>query len=324
MPMTTNPAATHLPGGNYFDDVRLDIGPSFATLKAWQATRTKEKPPHRSALLDRLSYYRDLTLQITRWCEILQTAGVLRGWFAEFADYWSKVVGGRPVTIFEFLLLLHDYRKRNQMTGQIEWSTPDQHVANWQNPAQLYYIFHFVRKYSLSPVRLTELKQLLKPGARVLEYGCSLAPAFRDYRAHHRYLACRWVLADIPNFPFHYAMYSYGADADVEAFALIEPDKFRAPLADVPGGFDLIIAQEVLEHLDDPLFVVGYLLGRLNPGGRILFDYIRSDGAGLDTPRALELRRATLQLLSERLVIESGRFEVGDGDIGQCVGRLKN
>lgn len=323
MSVETNPRAVHLPGGNLLDDVRIDIDASFAPLMAWNATRPKSAPPRRSALRDRVRHFSSRALERFNLGEFVVGTGLSRAWFEEFLSYWFKVLRGRPITVQDFMLLLYDYRKRIQHAGAMQWDTSAQHVANWQDPAQLFYVFHFCRKAAINPIRIANLDRLLKPGARALEYGCSLAPVFRDYRRHYRHLACRWVLADIPNFPFHYAMYSYAADADVEAMPLITPDRFRDPLAGIEGGFDLIVVQEVFEHLDDPLFVADYLIERLNPGGRLVFDYVRSDGEGLDTPYARDKRQDALKLLSERLVIEQGRFAIDGADVGQCIGRKR-
>jgi 2-polyprenyl-3-methyl-5-hydroxy-6-metoxy-1,4-benzoquinol methylase len=140
---------------------------------------------------------------------------------------------------------------------------------------------------------------------RILEYGCGIAPMYRTWRRFFAHIPTRWVLADIPGFPFHYARQVHGADAGVR-FVTITPERFADPLQGVEGQFDLIILQEVFEHLDEPLRLAGYLVDRLAPRGLLHFDYIESDATGLDTPAGLEQRRETLKYLKSRLEIVEG------------------
>lgn len=98
-------------------------------------------------------------------------------------------------------------------------------------------------------------------------------------------------------------------------------DDFADPLAGVAGQFDLIIVQTIFEHVDHPRRVGEYLLDRLKPGGLFLFDYVRTEGTGLDTPIALAERRSTLEYLGEQLTFEGGEFRIDDRSLHQCIGR---
>ena len=206
--------------------------------------------------------------------EPLVMSGFCRRWFDDFATYWHDILGGRPIpTVSDFNALLYEYRRRQQHVGELSWSDAAQHVANWQDPDAIYLTFHNTRRLALHPIAGLRLWRLVPRGARVLEYGCSLAPYYYCYRHFFSHLGCSFVLADIPNFPFHYAKYLYRHDAEVE-FATIGPDKFREPLAGLEGvaRFDVIIVTTVFEHLDDPPFAARYLLDRLNPNGLLVFD----------------------------------------------------
>ena len=184
-------------------------------------------------------------------------SGLARRWFDDFVTYWHDILGGRPIpTVSDFNALLHEYRKRQQHVGELSWSDAAQHVANWQEPEGIYQTLHNARKLALHPIAGFRVWRRVPRGARVLEYGCSLAPYYYCYRLYFSHLECSHVLADIPNFPFHYAKYLYRHDAEVE-FATIDPEKFREPLAGLAGEerFDVIIVTTVFEHLDDPPFV---------------------------------------------------------------------
>ena len=61
-----------------------------------------------------------------------------------------------------------------------------------------------------------------------------MAPYYYCYRRYYSHLDCT-VLADIPNFPFHYAKYLYGRDGDIE-FATIGSSEFYDPLVKLMEG----------------------------------------------------------------------------------------
>ena len=88
-------------------------------------------------------------------------------------------------------------------------------------------------------------------GARVLDAGAGEAP-YRPLFAH-----CEYRTQDWPGSPHAGAQ---GSDIVADLHAL--PD-------DV-GEFDLIVCTEVLEHVEDPVTVVGELRRVLKPGGRLL------------------------------------------------------
>jgi SAM-dependent methyltransferase len=153
----------------------------------------------------------------------------------------------------------------------------------------------------------------------ILEYGCSLAPFYYSYRAFFSHLDCTWTLADIPNFPFHYAKYLYRNDANT-SFVTINDSDFTNPLGE-RRDFDVIILTTVLEHLDDPLLIVDYLLARLRPGGLLAFDYIKSDALGLDHPRALADREACLQRILAQTTVVHGQISDLSESVDFCIVR---
>ena len=248
--------------------------------------------------------------------------GLLRSWFEDFQGYWHGCLGGRPITLWDFRPLLFHYRSRFQRVADLGWSSPEQHIRNWQRPENLFATLQAVAGGAVDPVRSWALPRLLRPGMRGLEYGCGIAPMYRTWRRFFAHIPIRWVLADIPGFPFHYARHVYGADAGVE-LACITPERFADPLPGIERPFDLIILLEVFEHLDAPRRLAGYLLDRLAPGGLLHFDYLESGGTGLDTTAGLQQRRETLCYLKSRLdVIEGAIAPTGDVR-GAVVGRKR-
>lgn len=314
-------AAVHLPGGNLFDDVRIDIAASFVEQEAWLPTVAK-----RSVRRSRLYNHRALAIYAaTRRLGLHAAAvdlGLSRGWFDEFREYWENVLGGRPLELSDFHQLRFHYRMKAQYMHEFSWSSPAEHVANWQAPENLSATFQFVYRYALHPGRSRLLPRLLDQGDRVLEFGCSLAPMYRGWRAFFSHVDTRWTLADLPTFPFHYARHAYGADAEAQ-FALIGPDRLDDPLHGFDEPFDVIIVQEVFEHLHRPRAIAEYLLDRLRPGGRLFFDYVRGEPVGHNTPAGLQERLTTLQFLADRLDITHGEFRVAEKSLGSCIGRKR-
>lgn len=310
-----NIEAIHFEGGNYYDDMKIDIDKSQKKIDSAIFKKTKRSG---AFLLNTILYFMNAVLQKTRLQEFMVSTGLRRKWFDDFHSYWLEVLGGRPITLLEFHQLLFNYRKKEQYIDELDWDTPEAHVNNWQKPSQLFTTFHNVRKTALTPVIGHHLWKRLKKKSKVLEYGCSIAPYYFSYRQFLTHLDCQWVLADIPNFPSHYAKYLYKHDECAE-FLTILPDQFRSPLKE-HKNFDVIILTTVLEHLDDPEFVSGYLLDRLNTGGLFVFDYVISEGTGLDTPESLKKRVACLELILERVNIEFGSVDVSK-DVRLCIGK---
>lgn len=313
--------AVHLvEGGNYFDDMRIDIAESHRKFDS--LTRNPKS-------LQRPEYQNIIKLYLTGIAlrfgihEFLVVNGIRRSWFDGFRDYWSNILNGRPLwNTLDFFMLLHDYRKRQQYTSQLEWSDPAQHLSNWQHPGQIYSTLHNVRQCAIQPIVCLSLWKKIPKGARILEYGCSLAPYYYCYREFFSHLNCKWILADIPNFPFHYAKYLYRNDPNVE-FVTINNSDFSNPLGEA-GGLDVIILTTVFEHLDDPVFVSEYLLKRLKTGGLFVFDYIKSEGKGLDHPKALEMRQDCLKSILAQTQLVYGKINDINESIGLCIARKKS
>jgi 2-polyprenyl-3-methyl-5-hydroxy-6-metoxy-1,4-benzoquinol methylase len=316
------PRATHLPGGNFFDDVRVDVDASVREQEAWLAGNPRRPVPRGTALSNRARLFEfRLLKRLGRW-DAAVNGGVRAGWFEEFQRYWHGCLGGRPIDLWDFRPLLFHYRRRYQSPDALSWSSSDQHIRNWQDPRNLFQVFQAVARGAVHPVRSWSLPRLLRPGMRILEYGCGTAPMYRTWRRFFAHVPTRWALADIPNFPFHFARHALGADAGVD-FVCITPERFADPLQGVEGPFDLIIVQEVFEHLDRPRQLAEYLVGRLAAGGLLFFDYIESGGTGLDTPAGVEQRRETLRYLHQSLELVEGAFASADELRGAAVGRKR-
>lgn len=307
--------AKHKRNGNYFDNIIIDINESHYEIDKYKPNKETYKS---SFLFSKISFFITALLMKTKLQNFLVINGIKKEWFNDFNSYWINVINGRPLQVLDFFLLLHDYRKRQQYTESLSWTDSNQHVINWQNPNQIYAIFHNIRKLAISPIVGYKLWNLVKKNSNILEYGCSCAPYYNCYNKFFSYLNCNWILADIPNFPFHYSKFHYGKYTNCKLHT-INPNIFHDPLGK-KDCYDVIILTTVLEHLDDPVFVSNYLLDRLNTNGLLVFDYVLSEGTGLDTPNALLKREECLKLIMNRTSIIHG-FINTEKDTGLCIVR---
>jgi len=309
--------AIHFTGGNYFDDMRIDISKSHQSIdNLVKNNKSIKRPKYRNIVK---LYLTGLSMKLGIY-ELFVVNGVSRKWLDDFRRYWAEILEGRPFwNTLEFFILVHEYRKRQP--SQIEWSDAVQHLKNWQNPNLMYITLHNVRKLATRPIVSLKLWKKISRGSRILEYGCSLAPYYNCYRNFFSHLDCKWTLADIPNYPFHYAKYLYRNDSEVK-FVTIESDDFSNPLAE-NKDFDIIILTDVFEHLDNPLFVAKYLLDRLKTDGLFVFDYIKSNGTGLDHPTALEMREDCIKFILEKTQIINGKINDINEKISLCIAQKK-
>ena len=311
--------APQLPGGNSFDDLRVDIAEAHRIADQISCEKHSIAVPAWKGKLRLLTHriLRKLNLH-----EALVVNGVMSGWLRDFRSYWSEVLGGRPIwKALDFFLLAHDYRRSQQHAKPLEWDDAGRHLENWQQPGQVYQILQQVERFALNPYVHPPVWKFLEPKMRVLEYGCSSAPYYHCYRKFFSHREQSWVLADIPNFPFHYGKYLYRRDKDL-SFATIDVENYDDPLKS-EAKFDAIILTTVLEHLENPKEIVAYLLDRLRSGGVFLFDYIRSEGTGLDHPGSLEQREECLRIIREQTTVEDGQIGDSSETVDLCVVRKK-
>ncbi len=311
----------HQEGGNNFDRMLIELEPSLEAQEEWLSRVGKHPLRSDGRLGSRLR------LKLLSWLIRLNLhqpavmTGLSRGWFDEFQDYWINCLGGHPLTVMDFHQLYFSYRTRSLFKSEqrLDWESPSRHIANWQEPNNLSLLFHYVNKYALRPVWEAELDRLLQPGFRVLEFGCGLAPLYRTYRRFFSHIPCEWCLTDIPIITFHFDRYTYGRERGT-SFISITADRMDDPLRGVETEFDLIIVLDVFEHLSRPRLIAEKLLARLKPGGMFYFNYINSEGLGLDTAAGREERLITLEYLAQHLRMVRGKLQISEANIPVCIG----
>jgi len=318
--MENQDKAVHLPGGNYLDNMQVDLAASFQQQDHW-LSQTPKKVWQRSRIssfMDRC-FYRVLS-RLNLW-EAAVSTGICSEWLRIFQEYWCGCLQGRPLHVMDFHSLYFNYRCKFQSIEKFDWKSAEQHVQNWQHPENLFLTLQLVLHTALQPIRSDDLLSLVKPGMRILEYGCSTAPMYATWRRFASHIPCQWTLADIPGFPFHYARHLYGGDAETH-FITITPEHFQNPL-EGEGPFDVIILQEVLEHLDSPRHMIQILTESLKPGGLIFVDYVKSEALHLDSEAGLRERMDVLDYLEEQYDWIRGRFENSTSSLPQVIGRKR-
>jgi len=245
------------------------------------------------------------------------------GWFEEFQRYWMGELGCRPIHPHDFYFLSGIYRQRAQTLyfehlERPDLASDDKHLDAWRDSRMVSYLFLHAYRLALSPLRVHPFTRFIPRGGRVAEYGCGAAPIVTALARHYRHLDLQLVGADIPHLLFHYARWKFRGDCFVSMVPIVPNDD--TPLA---GEYDTIFCLETFEHLPRPLAVVEHLCRVLKPGGCLVFDYVRSDGTGLDTAAALRDRVPALELILRRFDIVQGRVTTDGVHVDATVARKR-
>jgi SAM-dependent methyltransferase len=307
---------------NLYDDVRPDVP---ALLAAQAAALPPADPTARSGdgvgVAGRLASLARLYL-----LGLLVRSGVHRrlvyanlkvDWFHEFQAYWTEALGHRPIQLHDFYYLAGVYRQRLQSIAP-DLGSDRAHLDSWRDPRIVYYLFGHTLRQAMQPLHVHRYARFIPRRARVAEYGCGTAPMTFALARRYRHLDLSLVAADIPHLLFHFARWRFRHDRFVTTVA-IEPDDDK-PL---PGRYDVIFCLEVFEHLPRPLATLRHFLDVLNPGGVLIFDYVRSEGTGLDTAAGLQERMPTLRLVLEQFDVVEGRVPTDGSHVPPVVVRKR-
>ncbi len=241
-------------------------------------------------------------------------------WFEEFKHYWSNVLGGRPLwSTHDFFFLRNLYRLK-QETHVPDTNDSNIHLEAWQRPDLIYQLVHQVYKESFSnAVRIISLlKKTKKQFHSILEFGCATAPITTSLlEFSHSFKKYNIFISDIKTISFHYGAYKFRNYSNVIPI-LLTPDNDFLLTQDLK--VDVICCCQVFEHLNKPMETMERFYNILNSGGFMCFDYIKSDGKGLDTQQGLRERERVIDFINKFFDIVHGDVDK-DGSLGLTIVR---
>jgi hypothetical protein len=237
------------------------------------------------------------------------------GWFEEFQRYWVDELGNRPIHPHDFYHLYGVYRQRLQSI-ETDLTSDVRQLATWRNHRIVYYLFSHTYRQALFPLRVQRYARFLRRRGRVVEYGAGLAPISTALARHYRHLDLELVAADIPHLLFHFVRWRF-RDVPYVSTVPIGPDD-DTPL---PGQSTRSSAET--RDLPRPIAAAEHFHAALRPGGVLVFDYIRSEAVGLDTPAGLKDRERVLKLILERFDVLEGDIRLDGSHLGPTVVRKR-
>ena len=232
----------------------------------------------------------------------LISSGLIDEWFEEFNYFWKNYLQGRPLYFNDFSFLLGVYRQKFQNI-KVKDNPSNQEFNNaWQNSEALYLLFGAVRKYAYEPYSFYRIEKYLKNKAKFLEYGCGIAPISHSILSYSSKKLDIYY-ADILQINSIYAQYRLKNKAN-----FIELTQKNYDFGS-ENSFDVIAIRTVLEHMVDPLDCIIHLHKILKPGGYLIFDYIISEGKGLDTIESLNQRKDVIEYISKNFIKIEGSLD---------------
>ena len=277
---------------NSYDNLQFSLDDLTKKLESEKIKKKKFFPKFIKKYIDGFFIY-------TKIYRKLISSGLKDEWFEEFNYFWKNYLNGRPLYFNDFSYLLGVYRQKFQNISVKDNPDKKNFLAPWQSSESLYLLFGAVRKYAYEPFSFFNIDKYLTNKTKFLEYGCGIAPisySILNYSSKKPEI----YYADILQINSIYAQYRLKSRAK---FIKLEPENYNLNL---PNDFDVITINTVLEHLTDPLDCIQYLTSILKKGGLLIFDYIISEGTGLDTIEALNQRSAVIEFISKNFLVLKG------------------
>lgn len=177
-------------------------------------------------------------------------------------------------------------------------------MRQWtQQNISLWLVWHYALKLALNPLVGLTFTKYIKQRARILEYGCGIAPITNFLISYYSHKNFTVTFADIGTLLFHYARYRLKNYNFIEWVQIDDPFDEK-PLSD--HKFDVIFALDTFEHLPKPLAIIKHFYEILDNKGFLIFNYVRSQGKGLDSMPGLIQREEVLRFVKDNFSIISG------------------
>lgn len=251
-------------------------------------------------------------IKIGLWPKLIY-ANLILGWFEEFKAYWVNELGMRPISPPDFHFLRGIYRQRFQTL--LEVADDELLEKGYWDHRSLFLLFQNAFNIALRPLIFHRYAKFAPKGGNILEFGCGLAPIATSISKFYANYDLQVTCADIEHLLFHHVRWKF-RDQPFIRFISIDPRE-NDPLDDML--YDAIFCTTVLEHVPRPLETVKSLHSHLKPGGVLIFDYIKSEGKGLDSAGGLRDRLAALAYVADNLEVIEGEIFLDGRDVGQVV-----
>lgn len=244
-------------------------------------------------------------------------------WFKLFNAYWIKLLGGRSLYgVEDFYFFNNFYRVKFQDNQIPDTNDPYEHLEAWQRPELIYQLFHLTYREAISNKLhlLSRLRKNNKKFRSILEFGCGTAPIittlFDFFRLNKD---IKIYISDIQTIAFHYAAYKFRSCSNVISLLLIPENNF---LLNEKEKVDLIFCLAVFEHLNKPSITIEKFHKILNRDGFLIFNFIKTEGEGLDTHHAARERNDVLEFIKNNFEVVYGKIKE-DQDLGLTIVKKK-
>lgn len=297
---------------NKFDEIAIDLEDLYRSVKSIEPVSARRSLP---ASCNVISMYWQGLLVKTGIRQRFMYAGFVQRWFSEFLVFWRRYLKGRPIDILDFHYLRMSFRSKYQHVQHQNENDAVEYLNAWNRPENLYLLLSAVWNYNkVNFLGFHYLLKYLPRRGKIVEYGCGVAPVTQGlirFLPHRKY---QFVICDILQINFIYAIYSLAKEPNV-THTLLSP---YGNVVEGNGVNDAIICVTVLEHIPNPLEVVKSFHQSLRAGGRLIFDYILSEGAGLDSVRSRDERNSVLDFIEQHFTMIHGTIN-RTGDMGFSV-----
>ena len=306
---------------NYYDNLKVDVKELYARypIEKVNAARKDKK-----TLLSRIYYNSFIPIKLRNYVWYFFHRGHFDfAWLDQFRKYWSTVLGGRPLwDEHDFYFLRNIYRLKFQENQVPDSADAGIHLDSWQRPELMYQLFHQVFKESLTNqlgLWRHVKRSLNRPLQSFLEFGCATAPVTATFFEFYKNIRNVQVyISDIQTLAFHYASYRFNMK-NVTPLLLTPENEFSLP-DDIK--VEVVFCITVFEHLNSPLAIIKKFHSILKRGGLLFFDYIKSDGEGLDTIQGVKERNAVLYYVDSNFNVVFGKISY-DENMGLTIVRKK-
>ena len=155
-------------------------------------------------------------------------------WFNEFKNYWTSILGGRPLlNVHDLYFLKNLFRLKFQNVQVPNTEDPYIHLEAWQRPELIYQLLHLVCKEFVSNqyAILKILRKKKKTFNSMLEFGCATAPITTSLFEFFKIPKSRKIyISDIQTLAFHYAIYKFRRCSNVIPLVLVPDNDFLLKL----------------------------------------------------------------------------------------------